>query len=106
MVPNSDEKSVSTASVPVQQHSITKDRERRTIKPPHKYGEVDLVAYALSVVDNIESSEDTSTYEEAVSCSDLGKWMIARGEEMESLHKSKTWNIVRLPKGKKAIQCK
>ena len=25
--------------------------------PPHKYGEVDVVAYALSVADNIESNE-------------------------------------------------
>ena len=25
---------------------------------------------------------------------------------MESLHKNRTWDMVRLPKGKKAIQCK
>ena len=27
-------------------------------------------------------------------------------EEMESLHKNRTWDMVRIPKGKKAIQCK
>ena len=27
-------------------------------------------------------------------------------EEMESLHKNGTWDMVRLPKGKKAIRCK
>ena len=90
---NSNELSVPTASVPVQRYSITRDRERRTIKPPHKYGEVDLVAYSLSVANNIESSEESSTYEEAVSCSDLGKWVIAMQEEMESLHKNGTWDI-------------
>ena len=63
LVPNSDEWSVPTASVPVQHYSITKDKERRTIKPPHKYGEADLVAYALSVADNIEYNEEPSTYE-------------------------------------------
>ena len=78
------------ASVPVQQYSVAIDRERRTIKPPQKYGEVDLVAYVLSVVDNIESSEELSTYEEAVSCSDSSKWMITMGEEMESFHKNGT----------------
>ena len=73
LVLNSDKWSVPTTSVPVQQYSITKDREMRTIKPPQKYGEADLVAYALSVADNIHSSEDSSTYEEVVSCSDSGK---------------------------------
>ena len=53
LVPNSNEYSV--ASVSVQQYSIAKDRKRRTIKPPQKCGEADLVAYALSVADNIES---------------------------------------------------
>ena len=66
-VPNSDEWSVPIASVPMQQYSIAKDRERGTIKPPQKYGEADLVTYALSVADNIESNEEPSTYEEAVS---------------------------------------
>ena len=32
-----------------------------------------MVAYALSAIDNIESSEEPSTYEEVVSCSDSGK---------------------------------
>ena len=77
LVPNSNEWSVPTTSVPVQQYSIVRYRERRTIKSPQKYGEVDLVAYALSVADNIESSEEPSTYEGAVSCTDSGKWMIA-----------------------------
>ena len=106
MVPNSDERSVPTTQVPVQQYFIARDRERMIIKPQHKYSEVDLVANALSVVDNIEYNEEPSTYEEAVSCSDSGKWMIAMPEEMESLHKNRTWDMVRLPKGKKAIQWK
>ena len=73
LVPNSDEHSAHTPSVPVQQHYIFRDRERRTIKPSHKYGEANLVAYALSVADNIESSEEPSTYEETVSYDDSGK---------------------------------
>ena len=77
-----------------------------TIKPQQKYGEVDLVAYALSVENNIEYNEEPSSYEEAVSCSDSGEWMIAMQEEMESLHKNRTWDMVRLPKLKKDIPCK
>ena len=63
LIPNSNERCVSITSVPMQQDSIARDKERRTITPPQKYGEVNLVAYALSVVDNIESSEEPSTYE-------------------------------------------
>ena len=91
LVPNSDERSVPTTSVLVKQYYIARDRERRTIKQPRKYGEADMVAYPLSIADNIESNEDPSTYEEAVSCSDSGKWMIVMQEEMESLHKNRTW---------------
>ena len=90
LIYNSDEQSVSTALVLVQQYSIARGREKRTIRPPHKYGEAALIAYAFSVVDNIESSEEPSTYEEAVSCSDSGKWMITMQEEMKSLHKNGT----------------
>ena len=32
--------------------------------------------------------------------------MIIIQEEMESLHKNGTWEMVRLPKGKKSIRCK
>ena len=106
LVPNSNEQSVPTASIPVQQYPIANDRERRTIKVPHKYGEVDLVAYALSVANNIKSSEDPSTYEEVVSCNNSVKWMIAMQEDMKSLHKNGTWDMVRLPKVKKVIRCK
>ena len=106
LVPNSDEQKVPIASVLVQQYSISKDKEMRTIKPPQEYGEADLVAYALIVVDNIESSEEPSTYEEAISCSDSCTWMIAMQEEIESFHKNGTKDMARLPKGKKAIRCK
>ena len=93
LVPNSDEHNVPTASVPGRQYSVARDGERRTIRSQQKYGKADLVAYAFSVVDNIESNEELSTYEEAISCSYSGKWMISMQEEMESLHKMghKTW---------------
>ena len=64
------------------------------------------MAYALSVAEGIESGEEPSTYSEAVNSVDSGKWMIAMQEEMESLHKNGTWDLVKLPKGKKAVRCK
>ncbi|KAG8498724.1 hypothetical protein CXB51_005090 [Gossypium anomalum] len=83
------------------QYSIAKNRNKREIKPPKKYAEADLVAYALNVAEDIDANQEPSNYSEAISCEDSEKWMFAMQEEMESLHKNKTWDLVKLPKGKK-----
>ncbi|KAG8503402.1 hypothetical protein CXB51_001378 [Gossypium anomalum] len=88
------------------QYSIAKNRTRREIKPPKKYAEADLVAYALNVAEDIDANQEPSNYSEAISCEDSEKWMFAMQEEMESLHKNKTWDLVKLPKGKKTVRCK
>ena len=46
---------------------------------------------------------EPSTFQEAVRSSDASLWMKAMQEEMEALHKNKTWELVALPKGRKAI---
>ena len=46
---------------------------------------------------------EPSTFQEALSSSDASLWMIAMQEEMEALHRNKTWELVELPKGRKAI---
>ncbi|KAG8474438.1 hypothetical protein CXB51_034087 [Gossypium anomalum] len=84
------------------QYSIAKNRTRRQIKPPKKYVEADLAAYVLNVAKYIDANQEPSNYFEAVSCEDSEKWMFAMQEEMESLHKNRTWDIVKLPKGKKS----
>ena len=37
---------------------------------------------------------------------DSSKWMITMQKQMESLHKNGTWDLVKLPKEKKAVHCK
>ena len=61
-----------------------------------------VVAYALSVV------EETipSTFREAEISSEARMWKEAMNEEMQSLYKNDTWELTKLPKGKKAIGCK
>ncbi|KAG8498690.1 hypothetical protein CXB51_005073 [Gossypium anomalum] len=81
------------------QYSIAKNRTKREIKPPKKYAEADLVAYALNVAEDIDANQEPSNYSEAISCEDSEKWMFAMQEEMESLHKNKTWDLVKLLKG-------
>ncbi|KAG8473150.1 hypothetical protein CXB51_035082 [Gossypium anomalum] len=57
------------------QYSIDKNRTRREIKPPKKYAEVDLIAYALNVAEDIDANHEPSNYSEAISCEDSEKWM-------------------------------
>ena len=53
----------------------------------------------------IEDGESL-TFQEAVRSSDASLWMTAMQEEMEVLHRNKTWDLVELPKGRKAIRNK
>ncbi|KAG8481754.1 hypothetical protein CXB51_027217 [Gossypium anomalum] len=85
---------------------IAKNRTRRKTKLPKKYAEADLVAYALNVAKDIDANREPSNYSEAVSCEDSKKWMFAIQEEIESLHKNRIWDLVKLPKGKKVVRCK
>ena len=56
------------------------------------------VAYCL-----LTEEGEPSTLQEAMSSSDASQWMAAMQEEMEALHKNKTWELVPLPQGRKAI---
>ena len=47
-----------------------------------------------------------ATYTEAVASVEREKWIGAMQEEMQSLEKNGTWEVVPLPKQKKAVRCK
>ncbi|KAG8492887.1 hypothetical protein CXB51_010059 [Gossypium anomalum] len=70
--------------------------EKKT--PQEKYAEADLVAYALNVAEDIDANQEPFNYFEAVSYEDSEKWMFTMQEESESLHKNRTWDLVKLPK--------
>ena len=55
-----------------------------------------MVAYALPVTDD----DVPETYREAAQSADSAKWKKAMDEEMGSLSKNQTWDLVQLPKGK------
>ncbi|KAH9725713.1 hypothetical protein KPL70_007982 [Citrus sinensis] len=46
---------------------------------------------------------EPSTFHKALESSDIALWMTAMQEEIEALHKNKTWELVPLPRGRKAI---
>ncbi|KAL5865755.1 hypothetical protein ACOSQ3_003269 [Xanthoceras sorbifolium] len=107
----SEEEEVLTQEPPQQQESIAVDRPRRqNVKIPVRYQDMEnlptqfknTVAYALSIVDD----DIPFTYKEAIRSSEVEKWKEAMDEEMKSLQKNNTWQLAKLPKGKKAIGCK
>ncbi|KAG8489147.1 hypothetical protein CXB51_017180 [Gossypium anomalum] len=101
MIPNLSLKDSSNKENQKQMEHQINTETRREIKPPKKYAEANLVAYALNVAEDIDANQEPSNYSKAVSCEDSEKWMFAMQEEMESLHKNRTWDLVKLPKGKK-----
>ncbi|KAH9698403.1 hypothetical protein KPL71_024000 [Citrus sinensis] len=95
-----DDEEVLTQEPSQQQDSIAYRRPRREIRRPARF--VDTVAYALPIVND----DVPSTYKEAISNPESIQWKKAMNEEMQSLHKNETWELVTLPKEKKAIGCK
>ncbi|KAK8938897.1 hypothetical protein KSP39_PZI010824 [Platanthera zijinensis] len=80
-------------------YSIARERARREVRLPLRLH--DTVAYAFQVI-----STDPGSYKEAVESRESSQWKAAMEEEMESLRKNQTWDLVRLPKGAKAISSK
>ena len=59
------------------------------------------MSYALVIANG-----DPYTYEEVMENQDRERWVQAMSEEMQSFHKNETWQLMRLPQGKKPIGCK
>lgn len=76
---------------------LSRDRPRRSIKPPERYEGGNLIAYALHSAKDLETNKP-KTYAEAVSSPLAAEWKKAMNEEMQSLLKNKTWVLVNRPK--------
>ncbi|GKC71610.1 retrovirus-related pol polyprotein from transposon TNT 1-94, partial [Tanacetum coccineum] len=50
-----------------------------------------------------EDTHEPLTYQEAVACEDSSKWKAVMKEEMDSLRKNKTWELVDYPAGKNLV---
>ena len=89
-----------------QPRTIAKDRPRREIRPPERYSAYsEMVAYALSIAETVEYDEP-STYAEAVSSNESAQWCVAMNEEIESLQKNQTWELVEPLKNRRIVGCK
>ena len=49
---------------------------------------------------------EPSSYNEAVTCSESAQWLVAMNEDIESLHKNQTWELVKPLVSQKIVGCK
>ena len=84
---------------------LARDRSRREIKMPSKFDDFDVVAYALAAAQDIEIDEPKS-YAEAMRTREKDQWNAANVEEMNSLKKNETWDLVKRPEKKRVIGCR
>ena len=74
---------------------------------PRRYiKKCDYVAYALNIASEVKGLNEPNTYRETITSNDSSKWLIAMKQEMESLAKNETWDIIEAPKKKKILGCK
>ena len=60
----------------------------------------------ITYVALISNEGEPDSYQEALKVSDSDKWKLAMKEEMDSLEKNKTWDLVELPESRKVVGCK
>jgi Reverse transcriptase (RNA-dependent DNA polymerase)/Integrase core domain len=72
-------------------------------RPRNRYLSIDLDTPSLYAV---LLPGEPATYAEAVACDRSKDWHDAMCEEIDSLHKNSTWELVDLPTGRTAVKCK
>ncbi|GJT97707.1 retrovirus-related pol polyprotein from transposon TNT 1-94 [Tanacetum coccineum] len=98
---------------------LVRDRAKRTTTIPARYrdeGNVslsrpsgskvdDMAAYAFAIAEE-EDTHEPITFQEAINSSEKDEWVRAMKEEMSSLKKNHTWELVDQPPGQKLVSCK
>ncbi|KAH9684870.1 Integrase catalytic domain-containing protein [Citrus sinensis] len=88
-----------------QEYQLTRDRERRKAKTPVRYGYADLIAYILTTSHQIDKDEPKN-YKEAIQGPYKDEWKKAMDEEIYSLKKNNTWELVKRPANSRTVKCK
>ena len=90
LVPNSQQQKVILQNLVSVRHSTQLSRPPKRFSPS---------LYSILLTDSIELEE----YKEAIQVDAIQQWKLGMKEEIESLLKNKTWDLVPLPKGKRAL---
>ncbi|KAH9680944.1 hypothetical protein KPL71_026750 [Citrus sinensis] len=86
-------------------YQLVRDKENRVIKPPRRYAYADLITFALTAAHEI-ATDEPRTYSEAINSNKVKEWIKAIDEEMMSLKKNHTWNLIERPTNKRVVGCK
>ncbi|GKE42387.1 retrotransposon protein, putative, ty1-copia subclass, partial [Tanacetum coccineum] len=96
---------------------LVHDRAKRTTTIPVRYrdeGNVslsrplglkvdDMAAYAFAIAEE-EDTHEPVTFQEAINSSEIDEWVRAIEEDMISLKKNRTWELVNQPPGQKLLE--
>lgn len=100
-----DPEGVITGSANLKDYQLARDRVRRAPKPPAKLNDYTQFAFALVMAEDVDS-EEPGCFHDAKNDKDWEKWNGGMSEEMQSLWKNATWDIVDRPKDQKVISCR
>ncbi|KAJ0522195.1 putative RNA-directed DNA polymerase [Helianthus annuus] len=94
-------------SVPnLEDYILVRDRSKRKVVKPLRYRDQEVISAVAFVAAENESIYEPLTFEEPVNSKDNQKWYEAMDEEMDSLYKNGTWELVNKPKDQKLVSCK
>lgn len=79
--------------------------KKRQIRPLQRFGYVDLIAYAFVTSHEVEVDEPKNYFKTIQSPYKL-EWQKSIDEEIASLHKNNTWELVKKPNSRKTMGCK
>ena len=81
--------------------------QQRRRKPTQRLiAESANIVYALTIAQEMGEDGEPKSYSEVISSDDSTKWIVAMQEEVESLLKNETLELMKLPEGKRVISCK
>ncbi|KAH9779743.1 hypothetical protein KPL71_007826 [Citrus sinensis] len=89
-----------TKHTSIQDYQLTRDRQKRQVRAPERLGYADLIAYALTAAHEVDQ-EEPKTYEEVVTSKESAQWIKAIEDEIDSLNKNGTLELIQKPKGRK-----
>ncbi|GKB35221.1 retrotransposon protein, putative, ty1-copia subclass [Tanacetum coccineum] len=87
-------------------YQLARGKEPRTRMKPLRFQDESNMATYVFVTTEEEDTHELLIYQEAVSCEDSSKWKAAIKEEMDSLRKNKTWELVDHPIRQKLVSHK
>ncbi|KAL2484776.1 putative mitochondrial protein [Abeliophyllum distichum] len=92
-----------SATLPIDKYQLTRDRQRRQIRPPSRFNDDNFVSF-LTYQELVEN--EPLSYDEAMKSKDSLNWKAAMKKEMSSLMQNNTWILVEKPKNQKVVDCK